>query len=68
MQVEGTGGLRVNRYGWINIWTAILGHFLTPFPAFFDIHRTMSEIQDVTFSTCTAKRAFLFCFLTRLSV
>ncbi|HAZ78179.1 MAG TPA: hypothetical protein DCX28_17470 [Enterobacteriaceae bacterium] len=68
MQVSDTGSLRVNRYGWINIWTAILGHFLTPFPAFFDIHRTMSENDAVTFSAHAAKGAFLFCFFTPLSV
>ncbi|POT57229.1 DUF2684 domain-containing protein [Citrobacter amalonaticus] len=31
-----TGSLSVNQYGWINIWTAILGHFFTQFPVFFE--------------------------------
>ncbi|PCP06401.1 hypothetical protein CP994_19670 [Enterobacter hormaechei] len=26
--------MSVNRYGWINIWTSILGHFFTRFPVF----------------------------------
>ncbi|RAY73748.1 DUF2684 family protein [Enterobacter quasihormaechei] len=28
--------MSVNRYGWINIWMAILGHFFARFPVFFD--------------------------------
>ncbi|ASB76533.1 DUF2684 family protein [Enterobacter hormaechei] len=36
MQDFDTGSLSVNRYGWINIWTSILGHFFTRFPVFFD--------------------------------
>ncbi|NYY77519.1 hypothetical protein DMH20_14660 [Escherichia coli] len=27
--------MSVNRYGWINIWMAILGQFFTQFPLFF---------------------------------
>ncbi|QBF89271.1 DUF2684 family protein [Leclercia adecarboxylata] len=27
--------MSVNQYGWINIWTAILGHFFARFPVFF---------------------------------
>lgn len=36
LKVTDTGSLSVNRYGWINIWTAILGHFFAQFPAFFE--------------------------------
>ncbi|RAU38430.1 DUF2684 domain-containing protein [Enterobacter sp. RIT418] len=36
MKVNDTGSLSVNQYRWINIWTAILGHFLDRFPVFFD--------------------------------
>ncbi|RSK66704.1 DUF2684 family protein [Enterobacter huaxiensis] len=36
MQDFDTGSLSVNQYGWINIWTSILGHFFTRFPVFFD--------------------------------
>jgi hypothetical protein len=31
-----TSSLSVNQYRRINFWTAILGQFLSPFPAFFD--------------------------------
>ncbi len=34
LKVTNTGSLSVNQYGWINIWTAILGHFFAQFPAF----------------------------------
>ncbi|KAF0659147.1 hypothetical protein L245_36860, partial [Salmonella enterica subsp. enterica serovar Worthington str. BCH-4719] len=34
LKVTDTGSLSVNQYGWINIWTAILGHFFAQFPAF----------------------------------
>ena len=36
LQVKNTGSLSVNRYGWINIWMAILGQFFTLFPLFFE--------------------------------
>src|SRR5690606_25855726 len=36
LQVDDTGSLSVNQYGWINIWMAILGHFFTRFPVFFE--------------------------------
>ena len=36
LQVKNTGSLSVNRYGWINIWMAILGQFFTQFPLFFE--------------------------------
>ncbi|MDI3361929.1 hypothetical protein QQF21_03375 [Lelliottia sp. V89_10] len=36
LQVNNTGSLSVNQYRWINIWTAILGHFFARFPVFFD--------------------------------
>ena len=36
LQVKNTGSLSVNRYGWINIWMAILGQFFTRFPLFFE--------------------------------
>ncbi|AUJ80222.1 DUF2684 domain-containing protein [Enterobacter cancerogenus] len=40
-----TGSLSVNQYGWINIWTAILGHFLDRFPVFFDSPLTALKTQ-----------------------
>ncbi|ANG94090.2 hypothetical protein A8A57_17455 [Lelliottia amnigena] len=41
MQVNDTGSLSVNQYGWINIWTAILGQFFARFPVFFDFGLTL---------------------------
>ncbi|WP_284709436.1 hypothetical protein [Escherichia coli] len=35
LQVKNTGSLSVNRYGWINIWMAILGHS-SPISTFFE--------------------------------
>ncbi len=32
-----TGSLSVNRYRWINIWMAILGHIFTSLPVFFEM-------------------------------
>lgn len=34
LKVTDTGSLSVNQYGWINIWTAILGHFSPNFQLF----------------------------------
>ncbi|WP_276608958.1 hypothetical protein [Escherichia sp. E4742] len=36
LQVKNTGSLSVNQYGWINIWTAILGQYVIRFPLFFE--------------------------------
>ena len=38
-----TGSLSVNRYRWINIWTAILGHIFTSLPVFFEIARILLQ-------------------------
>lgn len=37
LYVAVTGSLSVNRYRWINIWTAILGHIFIPLPVFFEM-------------------------------
>ena len=38
LQVKNTGSLSVNRYGWINIWMAILGQDVIRFPLFFEAY------------------------------
>ncbi|ECG8589404.1 hypothetical protein FNI11_06475 [Salmonella enterica subsp. salamae] len=45
LKVTDTGSLSVNQYGWINIWTAILGHFFAQFPAFFEGRRIAGQNQ-----------------------
>ncbi|EGZ6933565.1 DUF2684 family protein, partial [Salmonella enterica] len=45
LKVADTGSLSVNQYGWINIWTAILGHFFAQFPAFFEGRRNVGQNQ-----------------------
>ncbi|QBY31215.1 DUF2684 family protein [Citrobacter rodentium] len=50
MQVSDTGSLSVNQYGWINIWMAILGHFFTRFPAFFETARIELQTQGKIFT------------------
>ncbi|OHY45209.1 DUF2684 family protein [Enterobacter roggenkampii] len=36
--------MSVNQYRWINIWMAILGHFFTRFPVFFDSSLTQLKL------------------------
>lgn len=50
LKVADTGSLSVNQYGWINIWTAILGHFFAQFPAFFEGRRNVGQNQAVNVS------------------
>ncbi|ECZ0011535.1 hypothetical protein F7754_10450 [Salmonella enterica subsp. enterica] len=50
LKVTDTGSLSVNQYGWINIWTAILGHFFAQFPAFFEGRRNVGQNQAVNVS------------------
>lgn len=50
LKVTNTGSLSVNQYGWINIWTAILGHFFAQFPAFFEGRRNVGQNQAVNVS------------------
>ncbi|EBQ9108745.1 hypothetical protein UJ18_002073 [Salmonella enterica subsp. enterica serovar Pomona] len=50
LKVIDTGSLSVNQYGWINIWTAILGHFFAQFPAFFEGRRNVGQNQAVNVS------------------
>ncbi|MDM4205738.1 hypothetical protein [Klebsiella spallanzanii] len=57
-----TSSLSVNQYRWINFWTAILGQFLTPFPAFFDIRRIYGKRRWQFFLT-TPGKAHIFILL-----
>lgn len=68
MQVNDTGSLSVNLYRWINIWTAILGQFLSLFPAFFEIRRILEFALAANFTYIVAGAAFLFCIFTPLTV
>jgi hypothetical protein len=52
----------VNQYGWINIWTAILGHFFALFPAFFEIAPTALKRQLEIFPD-TAGNAHIYILL-----
>ena len=45
LMVAVTGSLSVNRYRWINIWTAILGHIFTSLPVFFEIARILLQLR-----------------------
>ncbi|WP_090133480.1 hypothetical protein [Kosakonia oryziphila] len=65
---DGTRSLRVNQSGWINIWMAILGQLLNPFPAFFDPCLNLTQIVTENFPDNAANTAFLFCIFTPLSV
>ncbi|EHR1565466.1 hypothetical protein KTK17_001660 [Salmonella enterica] len=49
LKVTDTGSLSVNQYGWINIWTAILGHFFAQFPAFFEGRRIDGQNSSPNF-------------------
>ena len=49
LRVAVTGSLSVNQYRWINIWTAILGQILSPFPAFFDGGRIYRKTRLANF-------------------
>ena len=44
-----TSSLSVNQYRWINFWMAILGQFLSPFPAFFDGGRIYGKTRLANF-------------------
>ena len=68
LMVAVTGSLSVNRYRWINIWTAILGHIFTSLPVFFEIARILLQWLTENFLTPLAMRAFIFCILGGLSV
>ncbi|AXF62630.1 DUF2684 family protein [Leclercia sp. W6] len=60
--------MSVNRYGWINIWTAILGHFFARFPAFFEgIHTPLKTLLEI-FADGASLPAFIFCIFRVLSV
>ncbi|EBE8360087.1 hypothetical protein C4M41_12615 [Salmonella enterica] len=64
LKVADTGSLSVNQYGWINIWTAILGHFFAQFPAFFEGRRNVGQNQAVTFLIMLTLCAFMLCFFS----
>ncbi|EAZ6554166.1 hypothetical protein R5D33_001920 [Salmonella enterica] len=64
LKVTDTGSLSVNQYGWINIWTAILGHFFAQFPAFFEDRRIVGQNQGKTFLTMLTLCAFMLCFFS----
>ncbi|QHO89149.1 hypothetical protein CHQ91_26760 [Klebsiella michiganensis] len=55
-----TSSLSVNQYRWINFWTAILGQFLTPFPAFFDIRRIYRKKAVAIFPDNPRQRAYFY--------
>ncbi len=48
-----TSSLSVNQYRRINFWMAILGQFLSPFPAFFDIGRIYGKKGEGSFADKT---------------
>ncbi|EKZ7184409.1 hypothetical protein R1W34_001640 [Salmonella enterica] len=64
LKVADTGSLSVNQYGWINIWTAILGHFFAQFPAFFEGRRNVGQNQAVNVSDNADICAFMLCFFS----
>ncbi|PDO71107.1 hypothetical protein CPZ29_26710 [Klebsiella oxytoca] len=55
-----TSSLSVNQYRWINFWTAILGQFWTPFPAFFDIRRIYRKRAVAIFPDNARQRAYFY--------
>ncbi|AWJ98058.1 DUF2684 domain-containing protein [Escherichia coli] len=61
LQVKNTGSLSVNRYGWINIWMAILGQFFTRFPLFFESCLILLKTWLEIFLTMPAFCVFIFC-------
>ncbi|QAR48290.1 DUF2684 family protein [Kosakonia cowanii] len=68
LRKDDTRSLCVNRSGRINIWTAILGYLFIPLPAFFDLRRLLTHSVTENFPGNGARRPFLFCFFTWLSV
>ncbi|HAS1783831.1 TPA: DUF2684 family protein [Enterobacter cloacae] len=69
MQDFDTGSLSVNQYGWINIWTAILGHFFARFPVFFDRTLTALKTQlEIIPDGAGNPRIFVLLFPTLLGI
>ncbi|AUV03997.1 DUF2684 family protein [Escherichia coli] len=60
-----TDCLSVNQYRWINIWMAILGYFLDPLPAFFEVTHVLSELVTEIFPIDDANVLFYFAFSPR---
>ena len=64
-----TGSLSVNRYRWINIWTAILGQFFARFPAFFDYGRIVPKMYLEIFPDGAGNaRIYLLLFRTLIGI
>jgi hypothetical protein len=61
--------MSVNQYRWINIWTAILGHFFARFPVFFDSSLTALKWRLEIFPDAAgSSRIFVLLFSPLLGI
>ena len=61
-----TSSLSVNQYRWINIWMAILGQILIPFPAFFDAGRIDEKKRVAIFPAIRGNSPIFILHFSRL--